>query len=169
MSETTTKDRTKAFTMPSGAVLHMGRPLYADAGRLRNALARAAGAMPLSADEMKTGMQQLKDNPSAGGALLQRIMGVVASEEVEGAIFDCLRVASYQPQGSNARIKMNRELLDDEQFGDAARQDLYPIFYRVVEVAVLPFLGALVSMYTAYLKKAASAPASPSTSAPKGS
>lgn len=169
MNETATKDVTKPFPLPSGATLHMGRPAFADAGRLRNALARAAMAKPPTPDEMKAGLDSLKTNPAAGGALLQRVLSVVASEEVEACLFSCLRVASYQPSGANARLKVTPELFDHEQFGDAARTDYYPIFYRAAEVAVMPFLGALVSMYKEYLSKSANAPASRSTSEAKGS
>lgn len=169
MTETTSKDRTKPFTLPSGAVLHVGRPAFADAGRLRNAIARAAGAKPLSADEMKVGFSQLSENPSAGGALLQRALTVISSDEVERCLFECLQSASYQPKGSNARIKVNPELFDDERFGDDARKDYYPICARAVEVAVGPFLGPLVSMYMEFLKKVGQSLASQPTSAPKGS
>lgn len=167
MTETMPKDTTKPFVLSSGATLHMGRPAFADAGRLRNALAHAAGAQPLTPEEMKTTLAGLKENPSMGGAILQRVLGVVASEEVEAAVFACLRVASYQPAGSNVKIKVTPDLFNDERFGDDARKDYYPICYRAVEVAVVPFLGALVSMFTEYQKKAAAGLASPSSSTPK--
>lgn len=161
MDETTTKDSTKPYKLPSGGTLHMGRPAFKACGELRNALARAAAGRPFTPEEMKLGLESLKENPSAGGALVSRVLAAVASDQVEAALFVCLEQASYEPKGApQARIKVNPDLFDDENFGDMARVDYYPICFRAAEVAVGPFLGALVSMYKAYLaKKDASAPA----------
>lgn len=156
-----TKDATQKHVLPSGATLHLGRPPFAAAGRLRNALARAAGQRPLTPEEMKLGMETLRSNPSAGGALVQRLLNVLSSEDVESAVFACLEQATYEPKDVvNARIKVNPELFDHAQFGDAARIDMYPIFLKAGEAAVKPFLGALLAAYTAFLNKPAPAPAS---------
>lgn len=161
MTETATKDATTPHELPSGATLHLGRIPFKACGELRNALARAAAAQPFTPDELKAGFAKLKEDPSAGGALLQRVLGVVASVEVEACLFACLQSASYQPKGSNARVKVTRELFDQEPFADEARADYYPICSRVAEVALKPFLGALASMFKEYLKRVAPAPASP--------
>lgn len=170
MTETATKDATKKHPLPSGATLHLGRPSFAAAGRLRNALARAAGQRPISPDEMKAGFDTLKENPSAGGALVQRLLNVLASEDVEAAVFACLEQATYEPKDSQgARLKVNAELFDHEQFGDDARVDYYPICLKAGEAAVKPFLGALLSAYSAYLTKATPSRESKSPSAPSAS
>ncbi len=163
------KDTTKGFALPSGATLHIQRPAFADASRLRNAIARALSASPLKPEEMKLTLETLKDAPSEGGALISRLLTLVSSETVEDAIFACLAQSTYQPKGTPARIKITRELFDDERFGDDARVDMYPMFGRVAEVAIKPFLGALVSMYMEFRKKGAADLPSPSTSTPKGS
>lgn len=161
------KDGTKTHSLPSGATLHLGRPPFAAAGRLRNALARVAGQRPLSPEEMKAGLAELKANPSAGGLVLQRVLQVLASEEVEAATFACLEQATYEPQGHpGVRIKVNAALFDHALFGDAARQDYYPICLKAGEAAVMPFLGTLFSAYTAYLKTGIGSLVSKSASPP---
>lgn len=165
MTETPTKDTTTKHPLPSGAILHLGRPSFAAAGRLRNALARAAAGRPFTPDEMKVGLAELKENPSAGGALVSRLLGVLASEDVEQSMFECLKQASYQPKGQeeSVRLKVSPELFDHEKFGDDARVDYYPICLKAGEAAVKPFLGALVSAFTGYLKTGGKAPGSKAT------
>lgn len=162
MTETAKKDLTKTCMLPSGATLHLGRPPFRACADLRNALARAAAGRPFTPEEMKLGLDALKDAPSAGGALMTRILTALSSEEVETALFAALAQGTYQPKGQPdaVRLKVTPDLLDHEIFGDEARVDLYPMYFRAAEVAVGPFLGALVSMYTAHLKKAAPDPAS---------
>lgn len=162
-TETSTKDTTKPYPLPSGATLHLGRPQYGACAALRNALARAGGSRPFTSEEMKLGLDALKETPAAGGGIVQRLIAVIASEDVERALFACLQQATYEPKGAEGvLIKVTPALLDHEDFGDEARTDLYPIFYRVAEVAVKPFLGPLVSAYLAFLKKGVASPASTS-------
>lgn len=158
-----------SFALPSGATLHLSRPSFAAASQLRGALARAFGAAPLRPEEMKATLASLKENPSAGGALFQRALNLVASSEVEDALFRCLEWGLYQPPDGEDRVKVDRGLFDHPQYGDAARADLYPMFYHAAEVAVKPFLLPLVSMYKEFQRKGAAAPASPSTSPPSAS
>jgi hypothetical protein len=156
MITATKKDQSQSFVLPSGATMHISRPSFADASRLRNALARAFSSAPLSADEMKSTIKTLKENPAAGGALFQRVLNVVSSQEVEAALFEVLGVALYQPKGSADRLPINHGLFDDPKYADEARIDFYVICYRAAEVAVKPFLGAIVSMFSEFQKKAGS-------------
>lgn len=163
------KDQAKKFILPSGATLHVSRPSYVDAAALRNSLIAAFGSAPLSADEMKVTLDQLRDAPSTGGALLQRGLKVLSSAEVERYVFACLKTALYFPAGSEDGIKVNQALFDHGEHGDAARTDYYVLCFRAAEVAVQPFLGALFSMYREFRQKIAGAPASPSSSDQRGS
>lgn len=163
------KDVSKGHVLPSGATLHVNRPAFAAAGQLRNAVARALSATPISAEEMKTTFDDLKGDPSKGGALLQRILGLASSEAVEEAIFECLKPSAYQPKGSAARVKVDRALFDDETFGDGAREDYYAICFRAAEVAIKPFLAPLASSFAGFQAKLAAARGSTSASPAKGS
>lgn len=158
------KDRSKHFKLPSGATLHMQRPRYDAAAHLKNVLLKAGSAQPMSAEEMKQTLETLKENPEQGGALLQRVLAVVASPEVDAAMFACLVGSSYQPKGSEARIKLDQALMDDEDYGDDARGDLYSAFLHVLREAVLPFLGNLLSAWREFRQKDGGAPASSATS-----
>ncbi len=166
MTETPTKDATKPHKLPSGAVLHLGRPPYKACADLRNALARAAGARPLTPEEMKIGFDTLKEDPSAGGALVSRLLNVLASEQVEASLFACLTQATYEPKDCAVQVKVTPALLDHADFGDDARKDLYNIFLAVGGAAVGPFLGPLISAYMDFLKKGAAARVLKSKSAP---
>lgn len=164
------KNTSKPYPMPSGATLHLGRPPWKAAGELRNALARAASGRPFTAEEMKLGLDTLKESPSAGGALVQRVLTALASEQVEAALFACLTQATYEPKDAPGLLmKVTPALFDHEAYGDAARSDYYPICFRVGQEAVGPFLGPLVSMYKEFLKKGTSVPASTSESPPSAS
>lgn len=158
------KDTTKGYPLPSGATLHLQRPSFGAASRLRNAIAKAIGDKPLSPEEMKLQFVELKSNPSQGGALLSRILSLVSSESVEECIFDCLEQSSYHPKGTPevTRIKIDKDLFDHEKFGDDARADFYPISYRAAEVALKPFFLPLASALKASLPKPAGSPESPS-------
>lgn len=161
MTETMTKDATARHDLPSGAVLHLGRPAFAAAGALRNALAKAVGGRAFSPDEMKLGLDELQKDPSAGGALLQRGLAALASPEVEEAVFACLAASTYEPPDSQAvRVKVNRDLFDHPIFGDAARADFYPICFKAGEAALRPFFGALFSAFKAFQATRAGSPAS---------
>jgi hypothetical protein len=149
----------------------MSRPGFQAAANLRDALANAFGSAPLSPEEMKTTLAGLRENPSAGGALLQRMIRVLASKEVDAAIFAVLEWATYQPKGLNelAAIKVNKALFDDPEHGDAAREDFYKIAFAAAEVAVKPFLGGLLSTFMAFLKKPVDGLESKSSSPPSAS
>lgn len=155
------KDQSKPYALPSGATLHLQRVPFKRADALKKALARALGATPLGPDEMKANFSVLRDNPSAGGALLQRMLQVVASDDVDQCVFAALEgSALYQPKGTVDRLKVDEDLFDHPRYGDEARGDQMSIWLRIGEVAVKPFLGALVSMYKESPKTGASTPAS---------
>lgn len=161
------KDATKKYALPSGATLHLGRPEFGACGRLKRAIAKTVGASPFSVEEMKTSLKDLKGDPSKGGALLQRLMALISSEEVEAAVFECLKGSTWQPKGADAaRIKVDPELFNDERFADAARADYYAICYRAAEAAVLPFLAPLVSLFGEFRAMVDAARASTPSSSP---
>lgn len=163
------KNKEKAFKLPSGATLYFSRPGYQASADFRNALTRAFGAMPVKEEEMKATLSGLKENPSTGGALIQRALHTVSSEDVDAALFGVFTWALYGPADSDNRLKVNKGLFDDPEHGDAARADFYPMAYCAVEVAVLPFLGPLVSMYMEFLKKVGAGRASTLKSPPSAS
>lgn len=155
--------------LPSGATLHLSLVSFKKAAALRNALVRALGGSPLQPEEMRATLAGLKSNPASGGALFQRLLSVLASSEVEAAMFVCLEAGLYQPAGSPDRLPVDEALFDHPKHALAARGDMYPMYYRVVEVAVLPFLGTLVSMYSAFKAKNEGVPESASTEAKSAS
>lgn len=157
--EAPAKGALRTLTLPSGAILHLERIPYAAACRLKRALLGAFGAQPPSAEEMKLSLDQLKANPSAGGAILSRLVGVLASEGVDAAVLACAASALYQPKGSGDFLKVDEALFDHPEYGDVAREDQVRIWFVIGEAVMRPFLAPIVSAYLAFQAKAGNSPA----------
>lgn len=167
---TPSKEQSVTHQLASGAVLYLQRVPYKRADALRKALFKAFGASPLTPSEMKITLDGLKENPSAGGALLQRFLMVLSSDEVDNAMMACLQgIALYQPKGSGDRLPVDESLFDHPDYFQSVRSDQVQIWMRVAEVAVKPFLESLLSVYTGFQRKAGNTPATKPTLSPAAS
>lgn len=142
----------REFALSSGAVLLVSMASFQDAKRLHNEVLRAlrgtgAGELDLAAlkDAFSTG--KFKDGGDAVNMVVDRVMTLAASDEVQAAIFACAKTAVYKPD--NAMIKVTPAMFDDVQFGERARGDFYQICMKVMEVNLSPFFKAIFSSFGA--------------------
>lgn len=151
----------KEFDLPSGATLFVSVSSFAQAKTLQDALlvelrGKGAGTLDAAAIQKalgagfarKAGIDAPEGEDDDGlNALVDRILGIAASKDVEAAVFACAEKALYRPDGTEASsVQVTRKLFDDEKYGDAAREDFYAICAKVAEVNIRPFVKALSSM-----------------------
>lgn len=134
------------FTLGSGAKLWISLAPFADAKRLHDKLLQALVGRGVGNIDLKA----FQDPDKAGSAVMDALMQVASNKEVEDAIFDCAKRALYSHDGSEAsRSKVDRTLFDDPAAGEKAREDFYPICFKVIEVNLKPFLQAIFSVLKA--------------------
>lgn len=142
--------------MPSGATLSVTVAPYVDASALTKAILKCLRGLELKPEMVKLDLASLAEKPEMIGMLLDKLLAVTTSDEVENAIFACAERASYRLQGGGD-IKVNRDLFDDPKAGESARGDQYSIFMKVVEVNCKPFFKQAFSKLSTPPKIAASA------------
>lgn len=122
------------FKLESGAVLLVTMAPFEDAKDLHDAVAKtflAAGGK--ESDLMNVDMVSL-------------ILSGGSSKEVESCLFKCAERAVYKHDGSDASAqKVSKALFDTPISGEKARTDYYPIFLKIAEVNLKPFMSALFS------------------------
>lgn len=125
--------------MPSGATLSVTVAPYADAAALTKSILKCLRGLELKPDMVKLELASLAEKPELLSALLDKILAVATSDEVENAIFSCAERSTYKAPGSEELVKVNREIFDDPKLGQMAREDQYSIFLKIVEVNCKPF------------------------------
>lgn len=127
------------FRMPSGATLSVTMSPYVSASALTKAILKCLRGLELTPDMVAVDLASLGQKPELLSQLLDKLLAVTTSDDVETAIFDCATRASYTVPGIDGSARVNRELFDDPKVGDKAREDHYAIFLHVVEVNCKPF------------------------------
>ncbi|MCX5794958.1 MAG: hypothetical protein NTY77_05650 [Elusimicrobia bacterium] len=139
----------KTFTLKSGAVLVVNPAPFADASALFKAVLRSCKGSEIPAELAKVDFADLAKDPGSLadhsgviGQLVNTVLGVATSDEVEAGLFQCAARAAYTPaeQKADLALKVAPALFDDEKFGEAAREDMFAIWARILEVNCLPFL-----------------------------
>lgn len=156
-------DNDKEFDLPSGAKLFVSVSSFALAKKLQDTLlaelrGKGAGTLDVAAIQKamgigaakKAGLEVTEGEDEEGlNTLVDRILGIAASKDVEDAIFACAEKAVYRPDGTEgSSVQVTRKLFDDPQYRDSAREDFYAICSRVAEVNIRPFVKALSSMFS---------------------
>lgn len=150
----------REFSLSSGAVLLVSMAPFQDAKRLHNEVLRAlrgtgAGELDLTALKDAFSGGKFKDGGDAVNMVVDRVMTLAASEEVQAAVFKCAERAVYKADGTDqSSLKVTPALFDHGQFGERARGDFYQISMKVLEVNLGPFLAAIFSSFGARAGKA---------------
>lgn len=71
--------------------------------------------------------------------LLNPLVDICISDEVESRIFDCLNRGTYNG------VRIDRALFDDPELGEIARKDYHEICVAAIKVNVLPFFAQTFS------------------------
>jgi len=78
--------------------------------------------------------------------MIKLILTAGASKELEYALFKCGERAVYRHDGKEGSSQgVTKSLFDVPIFGEKARKDYYPIFLKIAEVNLSPFMQALFS------------------------
>lgn len=121
---------------------------FADASALTKAVLRSLKGVSVTPDELRSKFADTADMLSRVPELLNRILAMATSDEIEAAAFKCAARALYVPAGSPvefAGIRVDRSLFDDPDHGASAREDYLGIVFRIIEVNCRPFLARALS------------------------
>lgn len=138
------------FDLPSGARLRVTPSPFADAKRLQNELWKAAkGSGVGEIDLAKLREAYQKGQGDVGKVLaifFDALLSLTSSDAVDAAVFKCAERAAYLADGTDQTArKVDRALFDDPEMGTKAREDYFPIQYKIAEVNVGPFIRAAFS------------------------
>ena len=110
-------------TLDSGAVLELSVCSFAEGARL-----------------MKTVAKEMKGAQISQGDVMNMILSLIASEEIEASLWPCMERGTYTVGGITKKI--NRDLFEDEK----ARSDYIPILKEVLVNSLTPFFKSLGSL-----------------------
>ena len=122
------------FTLKSGAALVITPSSFADANQLKKALMKSAKDLNISSSSVK----DIKKMDVS--AILNPVLDMCTSDEVEIALFKCFSRALYANQ------KVNQALFDDPKLAEQAREDYHEMCLKVIEVNCGPFFKQTFSM-----------------------
>ena len=142
--------KAEVFKMPSGAELHVGMSEFERASALMRAVLRQFAGLKLNADDMQRDITDLMANPSGIMSFLDKTISLATSDEVRAAAFDCMGSVKYSPKANAGLIAVDKQLFDDAEYGEQAREDYYTILYRIAEVNCKPFF---VKTFSGFLKQ----------------
>jgi len=118
------------FTLKSGAKLVVSLSSFQDAHSLTKALLKSLKGTDVPESPMD---MDVKD-------FFNALISVATSDEVEQHLFKCGERALYNG------VKFNRDLFDDKNLGEQAREDFYEISIKIIEVNCRPFFKRTFSM-----------------------
>jgi len=126
------------FKLDSGAVLLVTMAPFEDSKDLHDAVLKSflqAGLKEPTLNEMD---------------MAPFILTAGSSKEVERCLFKCGERAVYRHDGTEASsIGVSKALFDTPVIGEKARKDYYPLFFKVAQVNLQPFMQALFSVLQA--------------------
>jgi hypothetical protein len=116
-------------TLPSGARLIITPSDFVLASKMNKIVAKLLKGNGFSMDIAGMDMSVLKD----------AILDLVASQELEDCVFECLQRSSYEGQ------KVTKNMLNDPKLDAKARGDFYFIVWHAIEANCGPFFGPVFS------------------------
>lgn len=151
--------QSQKFTLPSGAELQVGVAGFLAASQLMSAVLLSLKGMALKPEDLKRDLEDIKANPAALGAVMDKLISVATSPEIRKAVFACASTAKYSPVAGKGAVAVDEELFDDPEYGTQAREDFYPICWRIIEVNVKPFFAKAFSGFMKPRETPSSVPA----------
>ncbi len=140
--------QSQTFPLPSGAALSVTVASFADSWKLTQAVLKALKGAGLTPEAIKGG-------GSAFGVIIDRVLEIATSPEVEAAMWKCAERALYKPAASDVAFpgeKLTRALFDTPGQEAAFRGDFPKIAMSLMEVNCQPFLAPALSVLNAALK-----------------
>src|SRR5882724_578984 len=123
------------YVLPSGAKLVVSPAPFADASALLKAILKAVQGLKLGKeiDIDPANPGAIFKDPSVFLAVIDKVLSVATSDEVETTLFKCFERSSYDG------AKVTRALFDDPKLSEAAREDYFTMSAKVIEVNCKPF------------------------------
>lgn len=130
--------------LDSGAILDLSICSFAEGNRLLKAVARE-----LKNTKLALGIKDVKGfqdifkldlGDDAVNTIKNLLTGLIASEDIEAALWPCMERGSYTIDG--VQKKINRDLFEDEK----ARADYIPILKEALVFNLTPFFANLKSL-----------------------
>lgn len=137
--------KAEIFKMPSGANLHVGMADFESASALMQAVLKQLIGLKLTPEDLQKDMSDLRGDPTAISAMLDKAISLATSGDVKKAVFSCATRSTYAPKANEAMLPVDPSLFDDEEFGIQAREDYYMIMLKITEVNCKPFLVKVLS------------------------
>lgn len=126
------------FKLDSGAVLLVTMAPFEDSKDLHDCVIKAF---------LKAGIKEPNLNDMD---MTPFIFTAGADKDVERCLFKCAERAVYRHDGSEASsMGVSKTLFDTPVIGEKARKDYYPMFFKIAEVNLQPFMQALFSVLQA--------------------
>ena len=135
------------FVLDSGAKISITVSSFEDALNLTKSIERAIKGLKLPVSALgieidtKNPSSMFMQNNDLMGEVIDKIISVATSEEVELCLFKCFARATYEG------VKITKDLFDDISLGDKAREDYYPMCVKVIEVNCSPFFKRALSAF----------------------
>lgn len=133
------------ITLPSGAKLKITVAPFGDAHALLKAILKAVKGLNLSPESLGVDMslEGLRTAPpSFLSQIIEKVLSIATSDEVEQALFKCCERSVYQG------VRVTREIFDDPKIGTQAREDYYQIAFKVIEANCKPFFKGAFSGFS---------------------
>ena len=121
--------------LPSGAKLHITVSTFVDSHALVKAIMKSVKGLnlPQNLNDTEMSIAGAMGNPQLMATIVDKILSVAVSDEVEVALFKCMERATYE------EVKITRSIFDDLKLGEQAREDYFSICSKVIEANCKPF------------------------------
>lgn len=142
------------FNLPTGAKIQITVAPFADAHALLKAIMRSVKGMDFPQSILDTDMSLAgaMGNPQLLSKIIDKILSIAVSDEVEQALFKCMERATYNG------LKIDRRLFDDPNVTESLREDYYSICFKVIEANCKPFFKKTFSELSALTQAPTDAP-----------
>lgn len=141
--------------LPSGAKLQITVAPFADSHALLKAILRSVRGAQFSTGIMDTdmSMEGIKNSPEALSQIIDKVLSIATSDEVDAALRKCFERVIYQG------VKLTISIFDDPNFSEDIRVDYYTICMKVIEANCKPFFKETFSGLSALAQKPVKSPA----------
>ncbi len=126
----------KEIELPTGAKLGVDAASFAESHRLVKAImgAMRGGELPSEALGVDTdNLGEALKNPALLTQIVDRVLAVATSDDVEKALMACLGRCTYNG------VKITPDLLDEPDVTENIREDYYKVCLEVIKANCAPF------------------------------
>lgn len=133
-------------TLKSGAKLTITPADFEDANALRKSVLRSVRGLQLDQQLLDSEMNvaSVMGNPNLATMLIDRVLSVATSDDVEAAVFRCAARCSYEG------VLVTKDLFNDPKSGQRAREDFHQMFLEIAKANLSSFFKQTFSVLKAF-------------------